>query len=112
VRAELPVLTSIVAGAPQSGGLLAADVNPAKPSASAALVEFADVQTARDAVAAGWRATVAPARAGVVKINQESAGLEFHVPFGGAKDSSSGPREQGKVAREFFSEWKTVCLDS
>jgi aldehyde dehydrogenase (NAD+) len=52
------------------------------------------------------------ARAGVVKINQESAGLEFQVPFGGMKDSSSGSREQGKVARDFFTEWKTVYLDS
>lgn len=51
------------------------------------------------------------AEAGVVKINQESAGLEFHVPFGGTKESSSGSREQGKVAREFFTEWKTVYLD-
>lgn len=51
-------------------------------------------------------------RAGVVKINQESAGLEFHVPFGGQKQSSSGSREQGKAAREFFTEWKTVYVDS
>jgi aldehyde dehydrogenase (NAD+) len=51
-------------------------------------------------------------RAGVVKVNQESAGLEFHVPFGGTKDSSSGSREQGKAAREFFTEWKTVYLDT
>ena len=50
-------------------------------------------------------------RTGVVKINQESAGLEFHVPFGGMKESSSGSREQGKAAREFFTQWKTVYLD-
>jgi aldehyde dehydrogenase (NAD+) len=50
-------------------------------------------------------------RAGVVKVNQETAGLEFHVPFGGTKESSSGSREQGKVARDFFTEWKTVYLD-
>jgi aldehyde dehydrogenase (NAD+) len=50
-------------------------------------------------------------RTGVVKINQESAGLEFQVPFGGMKDSSSGSREQGKAAREFFTQWKTVYLD-
>jgi aldehyde dehydrogenase (NAD+) len=50
-------------------------------------------------------------RAGVVKINQESAGLEFQVPFGGMKESSSGSREQGKVARDFFTQWKTVYLD-
>jgi len=50
-------------------------------------------------------------RAGVVKVNQESAGLELHVPFGGTKGSSSGSREQGKAAREFFTEWKTVYVD-
>jgi aldehyde dehydrogenase (NAD+) len=50
-------------------------------------------------------------RAGVVKVNQESAGLEFQVPFGGMKESSSGSREQGKVARDFFTQWKTVYLD-
>jgi aldehyde dehydrogenase (NAD+) len=50
-------------------------------------------------------------RAGVVKVNQETAGLEFHVPFGGMKESSSGSREQGKVARDFFTEWKTVYID-
>jgi aldehyde dehydrogenase (NAD+) len=51
------------------------------------------------------------ARAGVVKVNQETAGLEFQAPFGGMKQSSSGSREQGKVARDFFTEWKTVYLD-
>ncbi len=50
-------------------------------------------------------------RAGVVKINQESAGLEFHLPFGGTKGSSSGTREQGKTARDFYTEWKTVYVD-
>jgi len=51
------------------------------------------------------------ARAGVVKVNQESAGLEFQAPFGGMRASSSGSREQGKVARDFFTQWKTVYLD-
>ncbi|MCZ7590411.1 MAG: aldehyde dehydrogenase family protein [Gaiella sp.] len=50
-------------------------------------------------------------RAGVVKVNQESAGLEYHVPFGGTKGSSSGSREQGKAAREFYTEWKTIYID-
>jgi alpha-ketoglutaric semialdehyde dehydrogenase len=50
-------------------------------------------------------------QAGVVKVNQETAGIEFHVPFGGTKGSSSGSREQGKAAREFFTQWKTVYLD-
>jgi alpha-ketoglutaric semialdehyde dehydrogenase len=49
--------------------------------------------------------------AGIVKVNQESAGVEFQVPFGGMQESSSGSREQGKAAREFFTQWKTVYLD-
>lgn len=48
---------------------------------------------------------------GVVKINQESAGLEYQVPFGGMKESSSGTREQGKAAKECFTQWKTVYMD-
>ncbi len=51
-------------------------------------------------------------RAGVVKVNQESAGLEFQAPFGGMRASSSGSREQGKVAQDFFTQWKTVYLDA
>lgn len=50
------------------------------------------------------------ARAGVVKINQETAGIEPHVPFGGMKASSLGGREQGKAARDFYTEWKTVYM--
>jgi acyl-CoA reductase-like NAD-dependent aldehyde dehydrogenase len=49
--------------------------------------------------------------AGVVKINQETAGVELQAPFGGVKESSSGSREQGKTAREFFTEWKTVYIE-
>jgi acyl-CoA reductase-like NAD-dependent aldehyde dehydrogenase len=50
-------------------------------------------------------------QAGIVKINQESTGLEPHVPFGGVKASSSGSAEQGKAAREFFTTWKTTYVD-
>jgi acyl-CoA reductase-like NAD-dependent aldehyde dehydrogenase len=49
--------------------------------------------------------------AGVVHVNGESAGAEPHVPFGGMKASSSGSREQGKAAAEFFTETKTVYLE-
>lgn len=48
---------------------------------------------------------------GVAKVNQESARREYHVPFGGSKESSSGSREQGKAACEFFTQWKTVYID-
>jgi len=44
---------------------------------------------------------------GLVMVNLPTAGLDYHVPFGGTKASSYGPREQGTVAREFFTNWKT-----
>ncbi len=49
--------------------------------------------------------------AGIVKINGETAGVEPQVPFGGMKASSSGSREQGKAAIEFFTETKTIYMD-
>jgi len=42
------------------------------------------------------------AQAGMVMVNVPTAGVDFHVPFGGTKASSYGPREQGKYAAEFF----------
>lgn len=47
---------------------------------------------------------------GILHVNSESAGAEPHVPFGGAKKSSYGPREQGEAAREFFTHTTTVYL--
>ncbi|HEX2160285.1 MAG TPA: aldehyde dehydrogenase family protein, partial [Thermoleophilaceae bacterium] len=49
--------------------------------------------------------------AGVVHVNSETAGSEPQVPFGGMKDSSSHSREQGKAARDFYTDLKTVYLD-
>jgi len=49
--------------------------------------------------------------AGIVKINGETAGVEPQVPFGGMKESSSGAREQGKAAVEFFTQTKTVYIE-
>ncbi|HUG53855.1 MAG TPA: aldehyde dehydrogenase family protein [Vicinamibacteria bacterium] len=49
--------------------------------------------------------------AGIVHVNSQTAGAEPQVPFGGFKQSSSGTREQGKAAREFFTQVKTVYLD-
>jgi aldehyde dehydrogenase (NAD+) len=47
------------------------------------------------------------AQAGMVMVNVPTAGVDFHVPFGGSKGSSYGPREQGKYAAEFFTTVKT-----
>lgn len=46
-------------------------------------------------------------RAGMVMVNLPTAGVDYHVPFGGTKGSSFGPREQGRYAAEFFSTVKT-----
>ncbi len=46
--------------------------------------------------------------AGVCMVNLPTAGIDFHVPFGGRKKSSYGPREQGQAAREFYTVQKTA----
>lgn len=45
--------------------------------------------------------------AGMVMVNLATAGVDFHVPFGGMGASSYGPREQGRAAREFYTRSKT-----
>jgi aldehyde dehydrogenase (NAD+) len=47
-------------------------------------------------------------QAGIVTVNLPTAGVDFHVPFGGTKGSSSGAREQGRYAIEFFTTVKTA----
>ena len=48
------------------------------------------------------------ADAGMVMVNVPTAGVDFHVPFGGRKGSSYGPREQGRYAAEFYTTVKTA----
>lgn len=47
-------------------------------------------------------------RAGMVMVNLPTAGVDYHVPFGGTRGSSYGPREQGFAAVEFYTQIKTV----
>ncbi|HET6713669.1 MAG TPA: aldehyde dehydrogenase family protein [Actinomycetota bacterium] len=49
-------------------------------------------------------------QAGIVTVNLPTAGVDFHVPFGGTKGSSSGSREQGRYAVEFFTTVKTAYV--
>lgn len=46
--------------------------------------------------------------AGMVMVNLPTAGVDYHVAFGGRKGSSYGPREQGRYAAEFFTTVKTA----
>ncbi|MET0274849.1 MAG: aldehyde dehydrogenase family protein [Phenylobacterium sp.] len=47
-------------------------------------------------------------KAGMVMVNLPTAGVDYHVPFGGTKKSSYGPREQGFAAVEFYTQTKTA----
>ena len=49
-------------------------------------------------------------QAGMVMVNLPTAGVDYHVPFGGRKGSSYGSREQGKYAQEFFTMVKTAYV--
>jgi len=48
--------------------------------------------------------------AGLVRVNEETAGVELQAPFGGMKSSSSHSREQGTAAIEFYTAIKTVFV--
>jgi aldehyde dehydrogenase (NAD+) len=50
------------------------------------------------------------AQAGMVMVNLPTAGVDYHVPFGGRKASSYGPREQGRYAAEFYTTVKTTYI--
>jgi aldehyde dehydrogenase (NAD+) len=48
--------------------------------------------------------------AGMVMVNVPTAGVDYHAPFGGRKESSYGPREQGRYAAEFYTSVKTAYI--
>jgi aldehyde dehydrogenase (NAD+) len=50
-------------------------------------------------------------KVGLVRVNGDTTGVDPHAPFGGMKGSSSGSREQGTAAREFYTETKTVQIN-
>ncbi len=47
---------------------------------------------------------------GLVRINGDTTGVDPHAPFGGLKGSSSGSREQGRAARDFYTESRTIQI--
>lgn len=46
----------------------------------------------------------------MVRVNQETAGVEYQAPFGGMRLSSSHTREQGQTALDFYSQIKTCAI--
>lgn len=67
----------------------------------------AGIVTRSLARAADFRAR---AETGCVMVNLPTAGTDYHVPFGGRKNSSYGPREQGRYAAEFYTQVKTAYV--
>jgi aldehyde dehydrogenase (NAD+) len=51
-------------------------------------------------------------QAGMVMVNVPTAGVDYHVPFGGRKGSSYGPREQGRYAAEFYTVVKSAYVQA
>ncbi len=51
-------------------------------------------------------------QAGMVMVNLPTAGVDYHVPFGGRKGSSMGSREQGRFAAEFYTAVKTAYVSA
>jgi alpha-ketoglutaric semialdehyde dehydrogenase len=47
---------------------------------------------------------------GMIRVNAPTSGVDYLAPFGGEKDSSYGPREQGKAARDFYTSTRTVTI--
>jgi aldehyde dehydrogenase (NAD+) len=84
--------------------------------------DFADAMTLANATPLGLSASVQTTNvsrvfdfvnqmeSGLLTVNLPSAGVEYQLPFGGTKDSSFGPKEQGPAALEFYSDYRTVYL--
>jgi aldehyde dehydrogenase (NAD+) len=47
---------------------------------------------------------------GMIRVNAPTSGVDYLAPFGGEKDSSFGPREQGKAARDFYTATRTITI--
>jgi acyl-CoA reductase-like NAD-dependent aldehyde dehydrogenase len=45
-----------------------------------------------------------------VRVNAATTSVDYHVPFGGLKDSGMGPKEQGLAARDFYTETRAILI--
>jgi aldehyde dehydrogenase (NAD+) len=55
-------------------------------------------------------AAVRASTTGLLRVNQPTTGVDLHLPFGGQRASSHGPREQGRIARDHYTWLQTVSL--
>ncbi len=54
----------------------------------------------------------AAVRTGMVKVNAPTTGVDYWAPFGGEKESSFGPREQGTAARQLYTVSQTLSVSA
>lgn len=95
--------------APVAATIRVADAEQAIEIANA--VEYglvAAVFTNRLDVALGMLGRI---RAGLVRVNAPTSGVDFHAPFGGASGSGLGPKEQGLAARDFYTQGRTMLVN-
>ncbi|MER8184202.1 aldehyde dehydrogenase family protein [Kitasatospora sp. NPDC094015] len=107
VPADHPLLAEEFFG-PLAVLVRAADLDEAIALANATRHSLATSVHSRDldtALAAADRL-----EAGMIRVNAPSSGVDFHLPFSGAKSASYGSREQGQAALEFFTSSRTVTL--
>jgi aldehyde dehydrogenase (NAD+) len=50
--------------------------------------------------------------AGLIKVNAPTTGVDFYLPFGGAKSSGYGVKEQGKAAVDHYTTVHTVTIEA
>lgn len=48
--------------------------------------------------------------AGMMRVNEETARVEYQALFGGMKSSSSHSREQGRAVMDFYTHIKTMAI--
>jgi acyl-CoA reductase-like NAD-dependent aldehyde dehydrogenase len=80
---------------------------------STALVAAADALAgaASEVTSLVVRRLAARLDAGMIRVNAPTTGVDYLAPFGGEKDSSYGPREQGKAARDFYTSTRTITIN-
>jgi acyl-CoA reductase-like NAD-dependent aldehyde dehydrogenase len=92
-------VVAITAAAGRDDALAQADAGRFGLTASVFTTDLASALAAMEAL-----------EVGIVHVNSETTGAEPHVPFGGVKASGAGGREQGRAARDFYTETRTIYL--
>ena len=94
-----PIVTVLKADSRRAGG---GDLQRRRRSASSRRSSRKDLDSALTVVDG--------LETGMIRVNMPTSGVDFHAPFGGEKQSSFGPREQGKAARELYTTTHTITI--